>query len=237
VNRATSRTDKPTAAESAIRPRYINTNRIISLLAVIITAAVSPITWAAGQGRSGGVVGGAHVGGFAAGVSRAAPAFYGRGLPTTPAFQGAYFTGRGLGGVSRAPHSYYNGAAMPAITSHGVRALSNRPTRIAGRTSPIRSQQDRAELRMRQSTGVANSHAVATNRQSNRTGSIAGRNRISASPPSTPINRQSFAKNHASERHDANNWHRDWDRHHAHFHNNRVFVFINGFWWGLYPWD
>ena len=90
---------------------------------------------------------------------------------------------------------------------------------------------------MRQSTGVANSQAVATNPQSNRTGSIAGRNRISASRPSTAVNRQSFVKNHASERHDANNWHRDWDRHHAHFRNNRVFVFINGFWWGLYPWD
>jgi putative peptidoglycan binding protein len=50
-------------------------------------------------------------------------------------------------------------------------------------------------------------------------------------------NGQSFVKNHASERHDANNWHRNWDRHRAHFHNNRVFVFIDGFWWGLYPWD
>jgi hypothetical protein len=37
-------------------------------------------------------------------------------------------------------------------------------------------------------------------------------------------------------RHDPN-WHRNWDRYHAHFHNGKVFVFINGFWWGLYPWD
>lgn len=44
-------------------------------------------------------------------------------------------------------------------------------------------------------------------------------------------------RNHSSERHEANNWHRDWDRHHAHFHHNRVFVFVDGFWWGLYPWD
>jgi hypothetical protein len=46
-------------------------------------------------------------------------------------------------------------------------------------------------------------------------------------------------KNHASERHDGN-WHRDWDRHRAHFDHNRVFVFVDGFWWGLdpgyYPW-
>jgi His-Xaa-Ser repeat protein HxsA len=66
---------------------------------------------------------------------------------------------------------------------------------------------------------------------------MAGRNRVSDPRTSTAANRQSFVKNHASERHDANNWHRDWDRHSAHFHNNRVFVFIGGFWWGLYPWD
>jgi hypothetical protein len=66
---------------------------------------------------------------------------------------------------------------------------------------------------------------------------MAGRNRVSDPQTLTAANRQSFVKNHASERHDANNWHRDWDRHHAHFHNNRVFVFIGGSWWGLYPWD
>ena len=72
----------------------------------------------------------------------------------------------------------------------------------------------------------------------NRTGSIAGRNRVSDLQTSTTTsNRQSFVRNHASERHDANNWHRDWDRHQAHFHNKRVFVFINGSWWGLYPQD
>jgi len=234
VIRATFRSDKATAVESAIRPRYMNTKRIINLLAIIIAAAVSSVTWAAEHGGSRGVVSGGHVGGFAGGVSRAAPAFYGRGLQATPTFQGAYFTGRSIGGgVSRASHSYYNSAGMPAMTSHGVSAFSNRPTRIAGRTSPIRSQQDRPELRTRQNTGVANSQGLATNR----TGSIAGRNRISASQPSAAANRQSFVKNHASERHDANNWHRDWDRHHAHFHHNRVFVFINGFWWGLYPGD
>jgi hypothetical protein len=43
-------------------------------------------------------------------------------------------------------------------------------------------------------------------------------------------------KNHAFARHDAN-WHRDWDKQRAHFHRGHVFVFIDGFWWGLYPWD
>jgi hypothetical protein len=45
---------------------------------------------------------------------------------------------------------------------------------------------------------------------------------------------------HISERHDQN-WHRDWDRRHAHFFHNRFFVFIGGFWCGLddgfFPWD
>ena len=76
---------------------------------------------------------------------------------------------------------------------------------------------------------------AAANRQSNRVGSIAGRNRISDSRTSTAANRQSFIKNHAFARHDAN-WHRDWDRRHAHFHHGQVFVFIDGFWWGLDPW-
>jgi hypothetical protein len=64
---------------------------------------------------------------------------------------------------------------------------------------------------------------------------MAPRNRVSDSRLSTARNRE-FIRNHASERHDAN-WHRDWDRHRAHFHNNRVFVFVGGLWWGLYPWD
>ena len=45
---------------------------------------------------------------------------------------------------------------------------------------------------------------------------------------------------HIAERHGAN-WHRDWDRRHAHFDHGHFFVFDNGFWFGLddgfYPWD
>jgi hypothetical protein len=66
-------------------------------------------------------------------------------------------------------------------------------------------------------------------------GSTAVRNRNSNSRPWTAANRQSFVRNHASEKHDEN-WHRNWDRHHSHFHNHKVFVFVNGFWWGLDPW-
>jgi hypothetical protein len=67
-------------------------------------------------------------------------------------------------------------------------------------------------------------------------GSIAGRNRPSGPRTSTAANRQSFLRNHAFAQHDGN-WHHDWDKRHAHFDHNRVFVFVNGFWWGLYPWD
>jgi hypothetical protein len=45
---------------------------------------------------------------------------------------------------------------------------------------------------------------------------------------------------HIAERHDGN-WHRDWDRRHAHFDHGHFFVFEDGFWFGLdagfYPWD
>ena len=45
---------------------------------------------------------------------------------------------------------------------------------------------------------------------------------------------------HIFQRHTAD-WHRDWDRRRAHFHNGHFFVFDNGFWFGLdaglYPWD
>lgn len=65
---------------------------------------------------------------------------------------------------------------------------------------------------------------------------MAARNRVS-NPRTSAARNRDFVRNHASQRHDANNWHRDWDRHHAHFHNNLVFVFVDGFWWGLSPWD
>ena len=219
--------------------------KTITLLgfAVVAFLSLGQPAWAGPHGGGGGFSGGGYfggggrVGGFAGGGSRAAPAFYGGGLRAAPAFRGAYFTGRSIGGLSNASRFYYGRAGMPAVTSHGFSTSGNRPTlRIAGRASTIRGEQTRAALLTRQNTRVANSQVAATNRQPNRTGSIAGRNRVS-DPRTSAANRQSFVKNHASERHDANNWHRDWDRRRAHFDHNRVFVFIDGFWWGLYPWD
>ena len=62
-----------------------------------------------------------------------------------------------------------------------------------------------------------------------------------ATPQSRTFGRGDFNRRiaaHTAERHDAN-WHRDWDRRHAHFFHNRFFVFDDGFWFGLdgYPYD
>jgi hypothetical protein len=65
---------------------------------------------------------------------------------------------------------------------------------------------------------------------------VTARTRVSDPRTSVTQNRQPFNANHALERHGAN-WHRDWDRHHAHFHNGHVFVFVDGSWYGFFPSD
>jgi Putative peptidoglycan binding domain len=83
------------------------------------------------------------------------------------------------------------------------------------------------------------------NRGINRPASSIARNRgmmPSAARPSRTFPQRGLngRTDHIAERHDAN-WHRDWDRRHAHFFHNRFFVFDDGFWFGLdpgfYPWD
>ena len=237
VTGPTSGIDESTATEFAFKRTYMKTKRTIKLLAVITTAAVSPITWAGPHVGGGAVVSGAHPGGSQVGGIRTAPPFTGGQLRAPPALRGAYFTGRSVGGVNRTPNFYYGGAGMPAGSPHTATAPVNPPTRINGRTPSISNEQERAALLMRQNTQAPKPQVAATDRRPGNMGSIASRNRVPNPRTSTAVNRQSFVKNHASERHDAKNWHRDWDRHHAHFHNKRVFVFVNGFWWGLYPWD
>ncbi|HEU5245910.1 MAG TPA: peptidoglycan-binding domain-containing protein, partial [Candidatus Udaeobacter sp.] len=105
-----------------------------------------------------------------------------------------------------------------------TRSVSRSTGSSVGRIAPANRQ-----------PGRVGSIANAARRQPNRVSSTPGRNRVSDPRVSNTRNRE-FVRNHASERHDGN-WHRDWDRHRAHFHNNRVFVFVDGFWWGLYPWD
>ena len=214
----------------------MKTITLLSLAGVAFLSVAQP-TWAGPREGGGGghFGGGGRVGGFAGGGSRAVPAFHGGGFPGAPTFRGAYFPGRSVGRPSVAPRFYYGRSGMPAVRSRGFAAVGNRSLPSTGdRISTIR--QSRTGSFTRQNTRVPNSQVNRFNQQPNRAGSIAGRNRVS-NPRTAAANRQSFVRNHASERHNANDWHRDWDRHHSHFHNHKVFVFVNGFWWGLNPWD
>src|SRR5207247_7845280 len=76
--------------------------------------------------------------------------------------------------------------------------------------------QNRARSLARQNTGVGNSQMTAA------------------------AVRRAIGNHNVFARHDGN-WHRDWDKQRFHFHQGHVFVFIDGFWWGLspayFPWD
>jgi len=185
----------------------------IKLFALTGTAVVAlgSTAWAGPHSGGGGLAGGGHFGGNQfgghSGGFRAAPAFSGGG---------ARFSGnRSIGALSRTPQQfyYYSGARASGVTSHAsARQMANRSINPnAGRVA-------------------------AVNRQPNRVDSTVGQKRASDPRLSTAASRQSLIKDHAFARHDAN-WHRDWDRHHAHFHKGHTFVFIDGFWWGLYPGD
>jgi len=211
----------PTRRGNRIYPSRSLGMKTIKFLSLTITILVtlSQPTWAqggfrgggdghfGGGGFSGGHFGGARAGGFSGGGIRAAPTFSGGG---------ARFSGnRSVGGQSRAPQqfSYYSGARTSTIVPRAsARPLPNRSINsTVGRVAPV-------------------------NRQSNRVNSAVGQKRVTNARLSTAENRESFVRSHAFARHDGN-WHRDWNRHRAHFDHGHVFVFIDGFWWGLYPWD
>ena len=165
--------------------------------------------WAGPHGAGGGPAGGGHFGGYSGGI-RAVPTFSGGGL--------RFSENQRIGGPSRAPvqqFSYYSGARTSVVLPHA-----------SARQMPERSI----------SPNIG--RAAAVNRPVINRGveSTVGQKRVSDQRLSTAANRQSFMKDHAFARHDAN-WQRDWDKRRAHFHRDRVFVFIDGFWWGLYPWD
>ena len=231
MNNETVETRKPTNRKES----YIKTKLMI--LTAIATMAISASAEAGPPAHGFDGSNFAGRGSFAGGGSRAAPAVRAGAVRAPPAFRGAHSTGRTVSGPSRASRVEYRRVRTPAVTSHGFTASGNRSApRIAGRTSPVASQQNRAMVPTKQNARATNWQVAARHRQPNREGSLAAQNRVSDPRTSTAANPHSFVKNHASERHDGN-WHRDWDRHRAHFHHNRVFVFVDGFWWGLYPWD
>src|SRR4029079_6390983 len=217
-------------------------NVLLGLIGIAFFSLAQP-TWAGPRGGGGGgghFGGGGRVGGFAGGGSRAAPAFHGGGFPAAPAFRGAYFTGRSIGRPNVAPRSYYGGTRMSAVRPQGFARPVGPSARPNVGTSAVSTRQPNRVNSIARSRATDPQVCAATNRQPNRVGSIAG-NRVSNPRTSTTANRQtaanrqSIVRHHASERDDGN-WHRDWDRHHSHFHNHKVFVFVNGFWWGLDPW-
>ena len=189
------------------------------LFTLTITAlvALASTAWSAPQGGGGGGhFGGGHVGGGFGGGR--VGNFNGGGIRAAPTFSGgdAHFGGnRSIGGISRAPQqfSYYTGARASATAPRAsARQLPSRSiSSNAGRLAPV-------------------------SRQPNRVGSTVGQKRVTNRGLSTAQNRQSFVKNHAFARHDGS-WHRDWNKHRAHFDHGHIFVFVGGFWWGLYPWD
>ena len=181
---------------------------LLSLVSIALVGLTQPV-WAGPHGGGGGFAGGGHFGG---GGHFSGGGHFGGGFRAAPAFSGggARFGGRSLGGVARGPQFYYGGGRMPAVRSYGFTGSARRPiTSYAGRRP-------------------------ATTHQLNRVGSMARTSGVRNSQISTGSNRQSFVKNHAFTRHDAN-WHGDWDRRRAHFDHGHVFVFSDGFWWGLDP--
>ncbi len=216
----------------------MKTKHLISLLVGITFVALGPATWAAGHGGGGGGGGGGgfHGGGFGGGGG----GFHGGGFRSGGfggrvgsrgggvGFGGARFSGgvrnfagAGLRFSSFGRPSYrqpvYSGRPSRSVTpSRGATTASNRPQ---NRFSSTRNE-------------VGQRPAVASNRAA-----IASASRSSGTAAQRGLNGRT---DHIAERHDAN-WHRDWDRRHAHFFHNRFFVFDDGFWFGLddgfYPWD
>src|SRR5262245_19644293 len=195
----------------------MKTTKLLSL-AINALVALSQPTWAGGCGDGGGGhfggggFGGGHVGGgFGGGHFGGARVggFNAGGFRAAPhSFGGARFTGRSLG-PSGSAFRYYNGGGHMAAT----------------RTYASGGRQN-------QSITSSASRPAIMARSQNRSGAIATRN----TRASTAAVQHAIANHKVFARHDGN-WHRDWDRHRAHFDHGHVFVFVAGSWWGLYPWD
>jgi len=200
--------------ESQTECEYMKIKRIISLLVGIASLALSPITWAGPEGAGGGFHGG---GGFRGG-----------------GFSGGH-VGGGVG--SRGGGVGFGGARF----SGSVPNFAGGGPRFSSFGSPSYRQ---PVLNGRSGRSVTPSMGVtrASNRQQNHFASPGGSpTQGSRSAVARPTDQRVLsADNHIFARHDGN-WHRDWDRRHAHFHNGHFFVFIDGFWCGLdagfYPWD
>ena len=194
---------------------------------VALLASAALIGQAQGGGNHGGgggfggrgFSGGGHVVGGGVRAGPVGGGFRGSGFHAAAPSFGVGARGGGVGfGVPRYRQPvYYNGRVARSVTpSIGARKTAGRPQ---NRFSSTRN-------------AVGQRPAVALNRPANAS---------AARSPGTAAHRGLNGRtDHIAERHDSN-WHRDWDRRHAHFFHNRFFVFDNGFWCGLddgfFPWD
>jgi hypothetical protein len=166
----------------------------------------------------GGFSGGGHPGG---GGPRGGGAGFGGGSRGGGVgFGGARFSS---GGFPHYAPGFSNGSRRfggPAFRSSSVGTRAYRQPAYSARTNRTLNPGVRA--------------GAASNRRTDRIGSAARPSRTFGQRGSNGL------RGHIAERHDGN-WHRDWDRRHAHFFNHRFFVFEDGFWFGLddgfYPWD
>ncbi len=157
---------------------------------------------------------GGRYGGGGGGFTRVAPA-----RAAVPSFNsaasGSFGSGRMVYSGERFSPTTLRSPSSPAVRQYYINA--NAGTRQFARTNI-----DRADRPARLSNG-GNRAITNVRRQGNGSGQIRSGNNL-------PSN----WRDHVVARHSAD-WHRDWDRRHGHFHHGHVFVFIDGFWWGLDP--
>lgn len=224
----------------------MKTTILLSLISTAVVALSQP-AWAGGGGgggfhgggfgggfHGGGVGGGFRGGGFGAGGFRSGA------LGVQPIAGGVGSRGGGVGfgspriggGFRTAPYRY--GATQSAGGSLGGPTGAFRYYNGGNRTSAARTYQfnGRANQSMKSSAG---SNATAA-RPQNRSTTLTRQNMRTSNTQSSAAVRKAMANHRVFARHDGN-WHHDWDKHRAHFDHGHVFVFTDGFWWGLYPWD
>ena len=167
------------------------------------------------RGFRGGALAAQHVGGGAmsrgGGVGFGSPRFGGvRSAPYM--YGGTHLAGRSFGGPTGAFRYYNGGSQTSAARTYQFSGRGNQSMKsYAGRNANVARQQNRSASLTRQNMRGSNAQS------------------------STAV-RRAMANHRVFARHDGN-WHHDWDRHRAHFDHGHVFVFTDGFWWGLYPWD
>jgi hypothetical protein len=182
----------------------------------------------------GGFSGGGHVVGGGVRAGPVGGGFRGGGFRATPAFGGvrrSFGVGARGGGV---------GFGIPRYSSFGPRPLYRRPVyynqAVARSGTPSLGARTAVGQPPNRFSSIRNPVGQGPAAASSRPGIPSA-----ARSPGTAAHRGLNGRtDHIAERHDAN-WHRDWDRRHAHFFHNRFFVFDNGLWCGLdagfFPWD